>query len=124
MIFKRDALLSVGLAVLFALPACCWSQPLPWQDASAPLHQSRQEKEADQLGAADREKLEKDMKKKANQQRQQELKRDTDKLLELATELKQYVDKTNENMLSVDVINKAEQIEKLAHSVREKMKAY
>ena len=69
-----------------------------------------------------REKMEKDMAKKANEQRQAELKRDTDQLLKLATELKQYVEKTNENMLSVEVIKKSEQIEKLAHSVREKMK--
>jgi hypothetical protein len=43
-------------------------------------------------------------------------------LLELATELKQYVDKTNEDILSMDVIKKADEIEKLARSVREKMK--
>jgi hypothetical protein len=63
-----------------------------------------------------------DMAKKQNLKRQQDLKKDTDKLLELATQLKQYVDKTNENTLSVEVIKKAEQIEKLAHSVKEKMK--
>ena len=40
----------------------------------------------------------------------------------LATALKQYVDKSNENTLSVDVIKKAEEIEKLAHTIREKMK--
>lgn len=60
--------------------------------------------------------------KKANQQRQDELKRDTDKLFQLATELKQYVDKTNEDVLSIEVLKKAEEIEKLAHSVRERMK--
>lgn len=63
-----------------------------------------------------------DMEKKLNEQREQNLKKDTEKLLELATELKQYVDKTNENTLSMDVIKKAEQIEKLAKSVKEKMK--
>jgi methionyl-tRNA synthetase len=67
-------------------------------------------------------KIEKEMAKKANQQRQAELKRDTDKLLKLATELKQYVDKTNENTLSLEVLKKAEEIEKLAHSVKDKMK--
>src|SRR3974390_492403 len=60
--------------------------------------------------------------KKQNEMRQQEIRKDTDKLFELATELKQYVDKTNENVLSMDVIKKAEQIEKLAKSVKEKMK--
>lgn len=59
---------------------------------------------------------------KENLKRQQEIKQDTAKLLELATELKQYVDKSNENMLSLDVLRKAEQIEKLAKEVREKMK--
>ncbi len=68
-------------------------------------------------------KLERDMQKKANQERQAALKRDTEKLLKLATELKDYVDKTNENVLSFDVVKKAEEIEKLAHSVKEKMKA-
>ena len=63
-----------------------------------------------------------EMEKKANEQRQQQLKKDTDQLLKLATELKAYVDKTNENVLSLDVMKKAEEIEKLAHSVRDKMK--
>jgi hypothetical protein len=43
-------------------------------------------------------------------------------LLQLSTELKQYVDKTNENVLSFEVIKKAEEIEKLARSVKDKMK--
>jgi hypothetical protein len=60
--------------------------------------------------------------KKQNEHRQQDIKQDTDKLLELATELKHYVDKSNENIISLDVIKKAEQIEKLAKSVKDKMK--
>jgi hypothetical protein len=43
-------------------------------------------------------------------------------LLALATELKVDMDKTNKDMLSLDVIRKADEIEKLAHSVKEKMK--
>ncbi len=66
--------------------------------------------------------LERDAAKQRNIQREQDIKRDTEKLLELATELKQYVDKTNENVISLDVIKKADQIEKLAKSVKEKMK--
>jgi hypothetical protein len=62
------------------------------------------------------------MEKKANQQRQAELKRDTERLLKLSTELKEYVDKTNENILSLDVVKKADEIEKLAHSVKMKMR--
>ena len=66
---------------------------------------------------------EKENGRRANEQRQLELKRDTDKLLQLTNELKQSVEKTNENILSIEVIKKAEQIEKLAKSVKEKMKA-
>jgi hypothetical protein len=68
------------------------------------------------------DRLQKEMAKKANQERQAQLKKDTENLFKLATELKQYVDKSNENTLSVDVIRKADEIEKLAHSVKEKMK--
>jgi hypothetical protein len=70
-----------------------------------------------------RAQMEKEMAKAANKQRQEQIKTDADKLLTLATELKQYVDKSNENMLSLDVIRKAEEIEKLAHNVKDKMKA-
>lgn len=66
--------------------------------------------------------MQKRMEKEANKQRQAELKRDTDKLLTLSTELKEYVDKTNENVLSMDVVKKAEEIEKLAHNVKMKMR--
>ena len=71
---------------------------------------------------ASERRLEHDMAKKANLERQAHLKSDTDKLLKLSQELKEYVDKSNENMLSIDVLKKAEEIEKLARSVKDKMK--
>jgi hypothetical protein len=55
-------------------------------------------------------------------ERQKKLVSDTEKLLELATDLKMQVGKTNRDILSVDVIKKADEIEKLAHSVKERMK--
>ena len=67
-------------------------------------------------------KWKKDAVKKANQKRQAEIQKDTEKLLKLATELQDYVGKTDENVLSLNVVKKAEEIEKLAHSVKEKMK--
>ena len=57
-----------------------------------------------------------------NSDRQKKLVDDTNKLLSLATELKTDVDKTDKNTLSIEVIRKAEEIEKLAHSVKERMK--
>jgi hypothetical protein len=68
------------------------------------------------------QKMEHDREKKFNEERQADLKRDTDKLLQLATQLKHAVDKSSENTLSLDVIKKAGEIEKLAKSVREKMR--
>jgi hypothetical protein len=70
----------------------------------------------------ERDRIARDMAKKANQERQAALKNDTDKLVKLAEELKDYVDKSNENMLSLNVLKKADEIEKLARSVKEKMK--
>jgi hypothetical protein len=68
-----------------------------------------------------------EMQKHAARQRNQErfvqLKKDTDHLLELATELKKSVDAANDQTLSLEVIRKAEQIEKLAKQVRQKMMA-
>jgi hypothetical protein len=63
-----------------------------------------------------------EMAKKANLERQAQLKADTVKLLKLSQELKDYVDKSNENVLSLNVLKKAEEIEKLARSVKDKMK--
>lgn len=68
------------------------------------------------------ERIAHEMAKKANKERQAAIKSDTEKLVKLTAELKAYVDKSNENVLSLEVLKKAEEIEKLARSVREKMK--
>lgn len=60
--------------------------------------------------------------KSRNSDRQKRIQTDTEKLLVLATDLKEQVAKTDKNILSVDVIKKADEIEKLAHSVKERMK--
>ncbi len=64
-----------------------------------------------------------DREKKANEERFQKIKDDTEKLVTLSNELKEYVAKANEHTLSLNVIKKAEEIEKLAKSVKDKMKA-
>ena len=65
---------------------------------------------------------EEEMDRVRNGERQKKLIEDTEKLLALANELKLDVDKTSKDTLSLDVIRKADEIEKLAHSVKEKMK--
>jgi hypothetical protein len=111
--FKSLALLILFLMSIVRLPARLIAGPSPQRAPG--IQEPSPEDPA-------RAKLEKEMAKKANQERHADLKRDTDKLLKLATELKEYVDKSNENVLSLNVLKKAEQIEKLAHSVKDKLK--
>jgi hypothetical protein len=92
---------------------------LPTQDTRPQFPGQPPQQEDEQHARIEREQA-----KKLNEQRHENLKRDTDKLVKLSNELKQYIDKSNENVLSLDVIKKAEEIEKLAHSVKEKMKGY
>lgn len=56
-------------------------------------------------------------------ERQRKLVEDSDRLLALATQLHAEVARTDKNMLSVDVVRRAEEIEKLARSVKDRMRA-
>jgi hypothetical protein len=58
----------------------------------------------------------------ANAERKKQITDDSALLLKLATDLKTEVDKTDKDTLSLTVIRKADEIEKLAHSVKERMK--
>ncbi len=58
----------------------------------------------------------------ANVERKRQIAEDTEKLLKLANDLKAEVDKSNKDTLSLSVIRKADEIERLAHVVKEKMK--
>ena len=58
----------------------------------------------------------------ANVERKRQIDDDTAHLLKLAMELKAEVDRSSKDMLSVGVIRKADDIERLAHSVQTKMK--
>lgn len=58
----------------------------------------------------------------AKAERHKEIVDQSTELLALAVALKSDVDKTNKDMLSLSVIRKAGEIEKLAHTVKEKMK--
>jgi hypothetical protein len=67
------------------------------------------------------EDIDRERAQKANAMLQEEIKRDTEKLFQLSTDLKEYVDK-NQGVLSLDAVKKAEQIEKLAHGLKSKIK--
>lgn len=59
---------------------------------------------------------------KRNIQRQQEIIADTNKLLQLAQQLNSDVSKSSKDTLSLSVVKEADEIEKLAKSVKEKMR--
>ncbi len=58
----------------------------------------------------------------ANMERKRQITDDSARLLKLASDLKTEVDKTSKDTLSLGVIRKADEIERLAHNVKEKMK--
>ena len=62
------------------------------------------------------------MAKERNVIRQKEIIDDTTQLLDLAKQLKDAVDKSSKDQLSLSVVDTAAQIEKLAKSVKEKMR--
>ncbi len=116
---------AIALLVLFAmLPASYLlhsqaspnpNQPIPgpeasrFPDANAQMTMHQQQNKKASIEAA-------------NLERKRQIADDSAKLLKLATDLKAEVDKTSKDTLSMGVIKKAEEIEKLAHAVKEKMK--
>ncbi len=71
---------------------------------------------------AEEKRMEQQMEIDRRKQRWKDIKRDSEKLLETATELKQYVDKAGENVMSLEVMKKAAEMEKLSHDLQKKMK--
>ncbi|MGI8770719.1 MAG: hypothetical protein ACR2JE_04735 [Acidobacteriaceae bacterium] len=68
------------------------------------------------------EKMERQTSARMNDKRLQQAVTDAHKLLQLATELKDEVDKTNQGVVSVDTSKKADEIIKLAKSVKDKIR--
>jgi len=71
----------------------------------------------EQQGEQNRMKLE-----EANATRKKQLGEETAKLLQMAADLKTEMDKTDKDTLSLSIIRKADQIEKLARDLKARMK--
>jgi hypothetical protein len=122
--------LLAGLAALGATGAL--AQQVPQQQGyspTSPLHPYDQAAAIHVPDANDRMLMDQQAKQSkeakfeaANAARRKQISDDAAKLLELATELKSAVDKTDKDTLSLDVIRKADTIERLAKGVKEKMK--
>lgn len=63
-----------------------------------------------------------DMAQRRNAVRQKEIVSDTAKLLDLAQKLNNDVSKSDKNTLSLSVLKDADEIEKLAHAIKDKMR--
>lgn len=126
--FWYRALTKVGTAVallVFATQAAVVQEPppgavlRPWEPANA----NRIPNKNDQLQMQQEEQQQKQVNYAiANQERKRQITEDAAKIVELATDLKKEIDKTDKAQLSVTVIRKAEMIQKLAKGVKEKMK--
>jgi len=80
------------------------------------------------LGSADalpdplRAEMREKMLRAANEQRHKKMLDDANKMVQLSNELKADVEKTQNDELSMEVIKKAVEVEKLAHDVQQRMK--
>ena len=68
--------------------------------------------------------LQEQMANRRNDERQRQLVADTNKLLLLAQQLHDEVSKSNKDELSISVVKTSGEIEKLARSVKDKMRGY
>jgi spore coat polysaccharide biosynthesis protein SpsF (cytidylyltransferase family) len=113
--FKHFAVLIISLAVFVPIAASQGrSNPAPQVQAVSAL--------TPESTSSDPQRFQQQQMGRLFAERQAQLRIDTAKLLALTTELKAQVDKTSVNILSMDVVKKAQEIQKLAKSVQDKMK--
>lgn len=68
------------------------------------------------------EQMEEARQKKLKEMRKEQMKRDTERLAALSNEVKDFVAKSDGNILSLDEIKKMDEIQKLARNIEQKMK--
>ncbi len=114
------------LLLVFAVPAALLgsqAQNTPMGAPSTPTvntHNIEGEREGPMANPA----MQEQMAERRNSERQKQLVADTEKLFHLAEQLRDEVSKSNKDQLSIPVMKKSEEIEKLAKSVKEKMRGY
>lgn len=117
---------AIFLAILFAALASVAQQTSP----VSPIRQSGAAADAADLGDAtgnasrdpEQSRMLREMSRDRNALRQKEIVEDTTQLMDLVKQLKDAVDKSNKNQLSLSVVNTATEIEKLAKAVKDKMR--
>lgn len=118
---KYVAVLSLPLMVC-AVPAKSQSRTIPGDALQVQRIAAEREAMNNATSSEPQQRLEHAQIAQLIAERQAQLRIDTARLVTLTAELKQHVDKTGVNILSMDVIKKAQEIQKLAKSVQDKMK--
>jgi len=124
---------SAAVAVVLLLGAGLRTVPVAAQQqqqqgALPPLSQPTQSTHVPGLGSLDpgpdpmRESAREALIRQANEERHKRMLDDANKMVQLSNELKADVEKTQKDELSVEVLKKAAEVEKLAHDVQQRMK--
>jgi hypothetical protein len=119
--FKYVVVLILSLT-LFAIPAKSQSRRTPLNAVQVQKIAAEREATNNAFSSDQHQQLEQELVARVVADRQSQLRLDTEKLVALTAELKQHVDKAGANVLSMDVIKKAQEIQKLAKSVQDKMR--
>src|ERR1700694_4813695 len=104
---------------LFAIPANSQSRRTPLNAVQVQKIAAEREAMNNALSSDPHQLLQQELITRVAADRQSQLRLDTEKLGALTAELKQHVDKAGANILSMDVIKKAQEIQKLAKRVQE-----
>jgi hypothetical protein len=113
------------LSLIVFLLFCVGSCRMAFAQSDGRLHLpplAEQSQGMDSVPVKTAEQIQQERLMKMHELRQEEIRRDTQKLYQLSGELKDYLEKNGSVILSVDMIKKAETIEKLAHGIRQKMR--
>lgn len=78
--------------------------------------------DADIFDRSNQNQLQKEQALHVEAMRREDIKKYSEKLFQMVGELKDQINKENAQTLSVDTLKKAEQIEKLAHNLKQKIK--
>lgn len=107
---------------LFAIPANSQLRAVPASVQQVQKIAAEREAANSAFSSDQHQQLQQELVARVVADRQLQLRLDTEKVVALTAELKQHVDKAGANVLSMDVIKKAQEIQKLAKSVQDKMR--
>jgi hypothetical protein len=119
----RPAIYAGIIASLFALvPAPMASRASIQQNGSYVPNAVNRMPDANDRDKMQQQQTNEDRIEAANAERKKQISADSDKLLKMATDLKDELDKTSKDTLSVSTIHKIDAIEKLARDMKDKLR--